>query len=100
MNLIKLAAYKKMKSPMMNVEEIAQSTIGAMEFESHTKVPLLGSERNVEFIPKNADYWPLVQILKWMDGPITMQTDGLTGQIGRIVLTLVTIATERKQAVS
>ena len=41
---------------MMNVEEIAQSTIGAMEFESHMKVPSLASERNVEFIPKNADY--------------------------------------------
>ena len=40
---------------MMNVEEIARSTIGAMEFESHMKVPSLGSERNVEFIPKNAD---------------------------------------------
>ena len=41
---------------MMNVEEIVRNMIGAMESESHMKVPLLESERNVESIPKNVDY--------------------------------------------
>ena len=86
----------------MSVEATVQSMIGALEFVLHTKVMSSGVEGNVAFIQKNVDYWHLMEILHWMDGPIIMQTDGQTGKIGKIVraVTLVTIAIEKKVVVS
>ena len=54
--LILLAGCKRVQLPMMNVENIVQRTIGAMEFELLMRVRLLDGVRNVESTMKNVGY--------------------------------------------